>query len=131
MSEAQFAPLLFYRYSEAEMLQRAEDYYAEMRRRRTVRDFSDRPVPREIIDNCIRAAGTAPSGANQQPWHFVVVSDPVIKGQIRLAAEEEEQAFYSGRASREWLEAVERLGTDANKPFLETAPYLIVVYAES
>ena len=99
-----------------------------MQRRRTIRDFSERPVPREVIEHCIRAAGTAPSGANLQPWHFVAVSDPVIKGQIRVAAEEEEREFYEHRAPKAWLEALAPLGTDSNKPFLETAPWLIAVF---
>jgi nitroreductase len=113
------------------MKRRAADFYADMRRRRTVRHFSDRPVPREIIEDCLRAAGTAPSGANLQPWHFVVVGDPTIKKQIREAAEEEERAFYRERAPQEWLQALAPLGTDEHKPFLETAPYLIVVFLES
>ena len=93
-----------------------------------MRDFSDRAIPREVIDNALRAAGTAPSGANMQPWHFVVVSDPAIKREIRLGAEVEEREFYSRRASAEWLKALEPLGTDENKPFLETAPCLIAVF---
>jgi nitroreductase len=113
------------------MSRRAAEFRSEMSRRRTVRHYSDRPVPREIIEDCVRAAGSAPSGANRQPWHFVVVSDPGIKRAIRQAAEEEERAFYEGRAGDEWLEALEPLGTDASKPFLETAPYLIAVFAES
>jgi nitroreductase len=113
------------------MKRRAADFYADFRRRRSVRHFSDRPVPREIIENCVRAAGTAPNGANLQPWHFVVVSDPAIKKQIREAAEEEERAFYRERAPQEWLEALVPLGTDEHKPFLETAPYLIVIFAQS
>ncbi|XXK28364.1 nitroreductase family protein [Arenicellales bacterium nBUS_45] len=117
------------RYSEAEMISRARAQYEHLQRRRTVRDFSDQPVPREVIESCIQTAGTAPSGANQQPWHFAVVSDPEIKRQIRSAAEAEEQEFYAHRASDEWLEALSHLGTDAQKPFLETAPYLIVVFA--
>ena len=112
-----------------EMRQRAAGFYAEMRRRRSVRDFSDRPVPREILEDCLRAAGTAPSGANGQPWHFVVVSDPEIKHQIRVEAEKEEQEFYQRRAPIEWLHALKPLGTDERKPFLERAPYLIVVFA--
>ncbi len=125
-------PLSEYReYPIDEMQQRAADFYADMRRRRTVRDFSERPVPREIIENCLLAAGTAPNGANQQPWHFTVVSDPAIKKQIREAAEEEEKAFYSGRAGEEWLNALSHLGTDWEKPFLETAPYLIVIFAQT
>jgi iodotyrosine deiodinase len=131
MTKAQFVPLLFQGYTEAEMRQRADDFYVEMKRRRSVRDFSDRPVPHDVIENCIRTAGTAPSGANQQPWHFIVVSDPEIKRQIRMAAEEEERAFYSGRAPKEWREALAHLGTDANKPFLESSPYLIVIFAQS
>lgn len=132
MAGKQFAPLTTYReYPPAEMAHRAADFYAEVRRRRSVRDFSDRPVDRQIIENCLRAAGTAPNGANHQPWHFVVVSDAAVKRQIREAAEEEERAFYNGRAPEEWLEALAPLGTDAHKPFLETAPYLIVIFAQS
>jgi nitroreductase len=96
-----------------------------------VRDFSNRAVPRNVIEACIAAAGTAPSGANQQPWHFVAVSDAAIKHQIKVAAEEEERAFYGGRASEEWLSALEPLGTDAQKPFLVTAPWLIAIFGES
>lgn len=132
MPEPKYIPLTQYReYPVDEMQQRAADFYAEARRRRTVRDFSDRPVPRDVIENCLRAAGTAPSGANQQPWHFVAVSDPNLKRQIRAAAEAEERAFYGGRAPEEWLNALSHLGTDANKPFLETAPYLIVIFAQN
>jgi nitroreductase len=112
------------------MIRRAADFYAEIRRRRTVRDFSDRPVPRAVIEACLRAAGTAPNGANLQPWHFVVIQDPAVKRQIRLAAEAEEQEFYDRRAPEEWLDALAPLGTDANKPFLETAPYLIAIFAQ-
>jgi len=132
MSEPELIPLTQYReYPLEEMQRRAADFYTEMRRRRTVRDFSDRPIPREIIENCLLAAGTAPSGANQQPWHFVVVSNPALKKQIREAAEAEERAFYHERASEEWLEALAPLGTDEHKPFLETAPYLIVIFAQN
>lgn len=113
------------------MKQRAAEFYADIRRRRTVRHFSDRPVPREVIEDCLRAAGTAPNGANMQPWHFVVVGDPEIKKRIREGAEEEERDFYGGRAPAEWLEALAPLGTDAHKPFLETAPCLIVIFAQS
>ncbi|MCK9996648.1 MAG: nitroreductase family protein [Candidatus Krumholzibacteria bacterium] len=116
--------------TEAEMLARAKTFHELVTRRRTVRDFSDRPVPREIIAACVQAAGQAPSGANMQPWHFEVVGDPVIKKQIRLAAEEEEQQFYEGRASEEWLDVLAPLGTDAEKPFLETAPWLIVIFEQ-
>jgi len=113
-----------------EMLRRAREFHDEMRRRRTVRQFSDRPVAREVIEACLRVAGTAPSGANYQPWHFVVVTDPEIKRRIREAAEQEEREFYEHRAPREWLEALEPLGTDEHKPYLERAPYLIVIFAE-
>ena len=115
-------------YPPDEMLARARGLAAELQRRRTVRDFSDRPVPRAVIEECLRAAGSAPSGANQQPWHFVAVSDPAVKRRIRVAAEAEEQEFYGHRAPPEWLEALAALGTDANKPFLETAPWLIAVF---
>lgn len=113
------------------MRERARGFYDELRLRRTVRDFSSRPVPREILEDCIRAAGTAPNGANRQPWHFVVVGDPVVKRRIREAAEAEEREFYGGRAPDEWLEALAPLGTDAHKPFLETAPWLVAIFAES
>ena len=112
------------------MARRAGEFYAEIARRRTVRQFSDRPVARPLIEQCLLAAGTAPSGANLQPWHFVAVADPAIKRQIREAAEREEREFYHGRAPAEWLEALEPLGTDENKPYLETAPWLIAVFAE-
>ncbi|MCP4423190.1 MAG: nitroreductase family protein [Chloroflexi bacterium] len=114
-----------------EMRQRAADFYAQMKRRRSVRDFSDRPVPRDIIETCLLTAGTAPNGANLQPWHFVVVGDTAVKRQIRLAAEAEEREFYQRRATEEWLEALAPLGTDASKPFLETAPWLIAIFAQS
>jgi len=110
------------------MKRRAAEFYAQMRQRRSVRDFSDGPIPREVIEDCLRAAGTAPSGANMQPWHFVVVSDPQLKRRIRQAAEEVEREFYARRAPRQWLDALAPLGTDAGKPFLEKAPYLIVVF---
>jgi nitroreductase len=132
MKKPTFAPLTTYQeYSLEEMKQRAANFYADIRRRRTVREFSNRPVPREIIEDCLRAAGTAPNGANLQPWHFVVVSDPAIKKQIREAAEEEERIFYNERAPEEWLEALAPLGTDEHKPFLEIAPYLIVIFAKN
>jgi nitroreductase len=112
------------------MLRRAAEFHREIARRRTVRQFSERPVPREIIEHCLRAAGTAPSGANLQPWHFVVIGDSGIKHRIRLAAEKEEREFYSGRAPAEWLEALAPLGTDENKPYLEVAPWLIAVFGQ-
>ena len=110
-------------------LERASAFADEMHRRRSVRHFSDRPVSEALIREIVRAAGSAPSGANKQPWRFVAVSDPEIKRRIREAAEEEERRFYGGRAPDEWLEDLEPLGTDADKPFLETAPWLIVVFA--
>lgn len=118
-------------YSTEEMKQRAAEFYAELRRRRTVREYSSHPVPREVIEDCLRAAGTAPNGANMQPWHFVVVSDPAVKRKIREAAEKEEHEFYHGKAPQEWLDALAPLGTNEHKPFLEDAPFLIVIFAES
>jgi len=116
--------------SDDELLQHAQKFYEATHRRRTIRDYSARPVPREVIEYCIRAAGTAPSGANLQPWHFVAVSDPGIKRQIRVAAEKEEKEFYEKRAPKAWLDALAPLGTDSNKPFLEIAPWLIAVFAQ-
>ena len=131
MSDYPTVPLTGYeQYPEKEMLQRAEEFYAEVDRRRTVREFSAKPVPRDIIENALRAAGTAPSGANLQPWHFVVVSGAETKNKIRQAAEAEEREFYEHRASSEWLDALAPLGTDSSKPFLETAPYLIAVFLQ-
>ena len=124
-------PLPDYReYPVAEMRRRINAFYAEINRRRTVREFSNRPVPREIIETAFKAASTAPSGANLQPWHFVAVSAAATKKKIRAAAEIEEREFYAHRASPEWLEALTPLGTDSNKPFLETAPYLIAVFLQ-
>ncbi len=131
MSDYPTVPLAGYEeYPVDEMRRRAEAFYAEVDRRRTVREFSDRPVPREIIENALKAASTAPSGANLQPWHFVVVSGAETKKKIREAAEIEEREFYEHRASSEWLEALAPLGTDSNKPFLETAPYLIAIFLQ-
>ena len=131
MTDARFVPLASYReYPVAVMKERAVAFSADMQRRRTVRHYSSRPVPRGIIEDCLRAAGSAPSGANMQPWHFVVVSDPEVKRRIREAAEEEEKKFYGERAPREWLEALDPLGTDDEKPFLETAPYLIAIFVQ-
>lgn len=113
-----------------EMIQNSSNFYSEMNRRRTVRDFSPEPIERKIIENCIKTAGTAPSGANKQPWHFVVVSDAKIKKEIRIAAEKEEKSFYNERAPQDWLHALEPFGTDENKPFLELAPYLIVIFEQ-
>lgn len=116
--------------SDEEMRARARGFFENIKRRHTIRDFTNEPVPREIIEDCIAAAGRAPSGANHQPWHFCLIGDGEIKRKIRDAAEEEERAFYAGRASDEWLEALGPLGTDENKPFLETAPWLIAVFAQ-
>jgi iodotyrosine deiodinase len=110
---------------------RASTFREQMRARRTVRHFSNRPVPRQVIEHCLLTAGSAPSGANLQPWHFVVVSDLAIKKRIRDAAEAEEREFYSHRAPQEWLDALAPLGTDADKPFLENAPYLIAIFAQT
>ena len=118
-------------YADDEMKRRAAEFLETMRRRRSVREFSGKPVPREVIENCLRAAGSAPSGANLQPWHFVVVNDLAVKRQIREAAEQEEREFYHGRATPEWLGALAPLGTDEHKPFLETAPCLIVIFAQT
>jgi iodotyrosine deiodinase len=131
MTAGPFAPLNFQSLPEAEMQERAAAFYQQLRRRRSVRDFSDRAVPLDVIKNCLRAAGTAPSGANKQPWHFAVVTNPDVKQRIREAAEEEERAFYTQRASEAWLNDLAPLGTDANKPFLEIAPCLIAIFSQS
>lgn len=115
----------------ASVAARARAFYELMRTRRTVRHFSDAQVDRSVVEQCVLAAGSAPSGANLQPWHFVVVSDPAIKRRIREAAEAEEREFYAHRAPQEWLDALAPLGTDANKPFLDTAPYLIAIFSQS
>jgi nitroreductase len=120
----------FQEYPVTEMAARAAAFYADLRRRRSVRDFADRPVPRAVIEAALRAAGTAPSGANFQPWHFVVVASPELKRHLRQAAEAEEREFYARRAPQDWLDALAPLGTDADKPFLETAPYLIAIFAQ-
>jgi nitroreductase len=132
MSRPGFVPFESYReYPPEDMLRRAADFRADMQRRRSIRQFAERPVPRAVIEECLRAAGTAPSGAHLQPWHFVAVADPALKCRIREAAEEEERAFYHGRAPQAWLDALAPLGTDERKPFLETAPYLIAVFAKT
>ena len=110
--------------------QGALEYYERIRQRRSVRNFSPSPVAREVIEACVLAAGTAPSGANHQPWHFACVNDPVIKREIRLAAEIEENEFYAGKAGEAWLNDLRKMGTDASKPFLETAPWLIAIFAQ-
>ena len=125
---AGFAPLDFTERPAAEMRERAAAFCALMRTRRTVRHFDPRPIPSEVIEQALVTAGSAPSGANRQPWHFVVVADPAKKAAIREAAEKEEREFYARRASKEWLEALRPLGTDADKPFLTTAPVLIAIF---
>ena len=132
MSNAVFQPLSSHiEYPVEEMKERARVFREDMQRRRTVRSFSDRPVPREIIEECLLTAGTAPNGANLQPWHFVVVSDPKGKHEIRIAAEQEEIEFYHHRATQEWLDALSVSGTDEHKPFLEIAPYLIATFGKN
>jgi len=132
MPGANFQPLTSYiEYPIEEMKQRAISFREEMQRRRTVRQFSERPVPREVIEECLLVAGSAPSGANLQPWHFVVVRDPRVKREIRIAAEQEEKEFYHRRAPQEWLDALSIIGTDEQKPFLETAPCLIAVFGQN
>lgn len=130
MLEPVYQKLRFEELAPDAMLRRSQDFLAMMARRRTVRDYSDRPVPREIIENAVRTAALAPSGANQQPWTFVCISDPAIKTRIRVAAEEEEKAFYDGRAGEEWLDALRHLGTGWEKPFLDTAPWLIAIFGQ-
>jgi len=132
MKEHRSVALMDYReFSVQEMRSRAKEHYEIMCRRHSIRAFSDRPVPREVIEYCIRAAGTAPSGANHQPWHFAMVGSSAMKAEIRLAAEKEERDFYAGRAGQEWLDALEPLGTDSFKPYLESAPWLIPIFAQS
>ncbi|WP_019025812.1 nitroreductase family protein [Colwellia piezophila] len=131
MQQHDCSPLSDYiEYPSAEMLTRSLDFYDEVKRRHSVRSFSDRPVDKEVIENCLRAAGTAPSGANHQPWHFVAVNSPDIKKKIREQAEIHERGFYQGRAGEEWLGALKDLGTDANKPYLEHAPWLIAIFSQ-
>jgi iodotyrosine deiodinase len=131
MSDARLKPLTGYRdLPPEEMLARARAFRDEMSQRRTVREYSDRPVPRGLIEDCLCAAGSAPSGANLQPWHFVAVADPAVKREIRAAAEVEERAFYQRRAPDDWLAALAPLGTGPDKPFLETAPWLIAIFEQ-
>jgi nitroreductase len=131
MKDSEFIPLEYEVLDDEEMIARSKEFLIRMKQRRSCRQFSNRPVPWGIIENCIRSAATAPSGANMQPWHFSVVSDPEVKHRIRIDAEKEEREFYSKRAPQEWLDALGPLGTDANKPFLESAPYLIVIFSQS
>ncbi len=131
MSKLRFIPLPPREtLSPDEVQTRAAAFQEKMAQRRTVRDFSDRPVPREVIESCLRTAGSAPNGANLQPWHFVAISDPALQHEIRVAAEAEEQEFYEHRAPSEWLEALAALGTTAEKPFLEKAPWLIAIFSQ-
>jgi iodotyrosine deiodinase len=113
-----------------QMLEAAQAFYADMRTRHSVRAFSDRPVPREIVEAAVKTAGTAPSGANHQPWFFSILGSPAIKKELRERAEQEERAFYAGKGGAEWLDALAPLGTDANKPFLEHAPWIIAVFGQ-
>ncbi len=129
--EPAFVPFEFTEYAHEEMLQRSREFHEEMRRRRTVRHFAERPVPREVVELAIRTAATAPSGAHKQPWRFVLVEDPQIKARIREAAEEEERRSYQERMPPAWIQDLEPLGTDWNKPFLTTCPYLLAVFAET
>lgn len=132
MRTSKLVPLTCYReYPQEEMRQRAASFRADMQRRRSVRSFSSRPVPREVIEDCLLSAGSAPSGANMQPWYFVVVSETAVKRRIREAAEKEEYKFYHEQAGEEWLDALSVLGTDNEKLFIETAPYLIAIFAQS
>ncbi|MGH7562309.1 MAG: nitroreductase family protein [Gemmatimonadales bacterium] len=126
-----FVPLRFTRRSLEESRERARDFYEEMSRRRTTRHFATDPVPRDLIEHAIRTAGTAPSGAHQQPWMFVAVSDPGLKARIREAAEREEHLFYHGRAPPDWLEALRALGTDEHKPHLTDAPWVVVLFRKA
>lgn len=129
--EQSFIPYKGIRYNKADMLMRSREYYQYLSRRRTIRHFSDKPIPKEIINNIILTAATAPSGAHKQPWTFCVVSNPELKKEIRVAAEKEEYQNYHGRMSDEWLNDLLPFGTDWNKPFLETAPYLIIMFRKA
>lgn len=132
MKAEKFVPLEGFDVKDGEtMTARSKEFFEMMKNRRTVREYSDKPVPREVIENAILTAGRAPSGANKQPWHFAAISSAEVKAALREAAEEEEREFYGGRASEEWLKDLEPFGTDANKPFIETAPWLIAVFRET
>lgn len=131
MQQHDCSPLTDYiEYPESQMIERSQDFLDNMKRRHSIRSFSDRPVPKQIIENCIKAAGTAPSGANHQPWHFVAINSADVKRQVREQAELHEQGFYQGRAGDEWLDALKPLGTDAQKPYLEHAPWLIAIFSQ-
>ena len=127
---AEEALLAYSEYPQPVMVQRAQAFYADMARRRSVRSFDSRPVPRDVVEACLLAAGSAPSGANQQPWFFSVITSAAHKLQVREAAEKEERSFYNERAPQEWLDALAPLGTDWSKPFLEEAPLLIAIFAQ-
>lgn len=120
----------YVKYPEEEMITRSRNYYQHLNKRRTIREFSDKEVPLEVIKNCILTAGTAPNGAHHQPWHFVVVSNPEVKKEIRQASEEEERKFYDGGVPEAWTETLKPLGTHSEKKFLDTAPYLIIIFEE-
>lgn len=128
MTDHPFQKLNFQSKTPQQMLEASRSFYDAISKRRTVRDFLDKPVDKEIIENAIKAAGSAPSGANMQPWHFVAVSNAEVKAKIREAAEQEERSFYDHRASEQWLDALAPLGTDDHKPFLEIAPWLIIIF---
>jgi len=131
MQDHDSTPLTDYiEYPATEMLERSKQFYLDIKRRHSIRSFSDRSVDQAIIENCIKAAGTAPSGANHQPWHFTAIHSQDVKRQVREQAEQHEQGFYAGRAGEEWLEALKPLGTDSNKPYLEHAPWLIAVFSQ-
>jgi len=117
-------------FTDDDRIKESITFFNNLNNRRTIREFSDMPIPREVIENCIKSAGTAPSGANMQPWHFVLISDPKIKKQIRVAAEKEEKEFYENRATKEWLDVLAPLGTDNHKPYLEKAPFLIAIFMQ-
>ncbi|HHO55498.1 MAG TPA: nitroreductase family protein [Trueperaceae bacterium] len=131
MQKTVYMPLDFKKLPEPDMIKASQGFYEQIKKRRTVRDFSSKMPPKEVIENALLAAGTAPSGANLQPWHFVVVSNSAVKQKIRDAAEEEEKEFYSGRAPQEWIEDLSHLGTGWQKPHLTDAPYLIAIFAQS
>lgn len=129
MKKYNFVPYKsFVKYPVEMMISRSIDFYGRLKRRRTIREYSDKKIPIEVIENCIKAAGTAPNGANKQPWHFVVISSPEIKKKLREEAEKCEQDFYNGKAPQSWIDDLAPLGTDEKKPFIETAPYLIVIF---
>lgn len=130
MTNRGFVPLEYSQMSADDSLRHSHSFFEQCARRRTVREYSDAPVPQAVIENCVRVAGTAPSGAHQQPWHFSCLRDPDVKRQIRIAAEAEEREFYESRATDEWLTALEPFGTNSEKPFLEVAPWLIAIFCQ-